>query len=82
MQRAEELFADEASAKVYQDIVMNDRARSAGFARMGLNEILGYVSEDLMLGVGTPQSVLGNYEGEIAGLLQDSGYVSVLKGQQ
>lgn len=81
-QRSEELFADEASAAVYVDIIMSDRAKSAGYARMGLNEIMGYFSEGLFLGDGTPQSSAEEYRVEIESLLEDSAYMQTLKKQQ
>lgn len=81
-QRSEELFADEASAAVYVDIIMNDRAKSSGYARMGLNEIMGYLSEGLFLGDGTPQSSVEEYRVEIESLLADSAYMQTLNKQK
>ncbi|MEG1887866.1 MAG: extracellular solute-binding protein, partial [Oscillospiraceae bacterium] len=52
--RGEAIFADEASVDVFKDIVLNNKAKSTGTCRLGLNEIAGYITESFFFQNWTP----------------------------
>ena len=80
--KAESLFQDEESVKVYNDIVLKGRAKSTGVNRLGLTEIMDMVSGYFIDGMGTPQSIINEFAPEVEGLIADSSYVSVIKEQK
>lgn len=80
--RAEELVADQASADVYTDIILNWRAKCNDVCRAGVFESFQQLSDAFLAGGGTPSSMINGLAPEFQGLIDDSPYTAILKDQQ
>ncbi len=80
--RAEELFADEESAKVYTDIILNERARQNDICRSGIFESFQSMAKSFIGGGGTPSSIVNGLAPEMQALIDDSPYSAILKAQR
>ena len=80
--RADELFADAASAQVYADILLNWRGRCNDVCRAGIFESFQELSKAFLAGGGTPSSMITGLAPEMQGLIDDSPYTAILKAQQ
>lgn len=80
--RADELFADAASAQVYADILLNWRGRCNDVCRAGIFESFQGLSDAFLAGGGTPSSMITGLAPEMQGLIDDSPYTAILKAQQ
>lgn len=77
----EALFADETSVEVYMDILVNDKAKSYGVARAGINEAYGDFVTFLIDGLGTPQSLVQENLPGLQAAVDESSLAYALKEQ-
>ncbi len=81
---AESLFSDETSVKVYEDIILNNKACSLNMHKLGLNVRSSFrqIFADLIDNYGTPQSIINSYKTEIESAMDESTYVIQVKKQK
>ena len=80
--RAEELFADEESVKVYTKIILNGCARQNDVCRSGIFESFQSMAKSFIGGGGTPSSIVNGLAPEMQALIDDSPYTAILKAQK
>lgn len=80
--RAEALFADEASCRVYEDLMLNRKIKTNGASRLLLREPLMEIAAEFTESAGTPQSLIAQYKSYMQNNINDSGYVKAVERQQ
>ena len=80
--RAEALFADEASCRVYEDLMLNGKIKTNGASRLLLREPLMEIAAEFTENAGTPQSLIAQYKSYMQNNINDSGYVKAIERQQ
>ena len=79
---AEALFADEASCRVYEDLMLNGKIKTNGASRLLLREPLMEIAAEFTENAGTPQSLIAQYKSYMQNNINDSGYVKAIERQQ
>ena len=80
---AENLFPDENSIEVYNDIILNGKAKSLNMYKLGLNVRGGFkeIYNAIAGNEGTPQSIINSWKGELEAYAAESTYVIEIKKQ-
>ncbi len=80
---AEDLFSDQNSIDVYEDIIMGKKAKSLNMYKLGLNVRQGFkdVYTNICNNSGSPQSIIASMKTEIETYMKDSTYYAEIKEQ-
>ena len=73
---AEALFSDEASVKVYLDLMMNGKIVRNGVSRVGLREVMMEMAAEFTMDAGTAKSIVEQYTKYAGSMIAESGYAS------
>lgn len=73
---AEALFSDEASVKVYLDLMMNGKIVRNGVSRVGLREVMMEMAAEFTMDAGTAKSIVKQYTKYAGSMIAESGYAS------